>query len=329
MTYFKAEPKIVKMGDPQVAEEEEDLKSLKYRESSESYPTQEKENEQYKILKFGPPRKKDNRSCGLVSFTESAPVKGPKLGASGIQRLAVADPWAAAVFRGDEIICSATIISERWIITASKCLLNATTEQILDLNDFSIGYGSPNLTATHRVAIERAVFHENRKGRITGNDFALVKIKGTLDLLAMEDDGFVNNAICLPRNKAVLSKVKTYAWGFRTANKGRAKPILLVETKMKIATDAECGTLYTSKLFSGGIIPVNPPEDIVCAYAESTEGCAADRGAALVHVVKGRSILAGVSFQMGCSIEDRMIAGIYVNIHSHRSWINHVINETS
>merc|ERR1712198_606826 len=227
-------------------------------------------------------------------------------------------------------ICGATVVSNKWIITAAHCIIAGPKP-----GNYKVVVGRHSLRKfdkkTRRHNVRRVIVHPKWAGDYTeemSNDIALIELK-----TPMSFNEFVQPA-CLPDNVSSnttdLYQPGTPAlisgWGemdpkgVEQEEPGRSPSILRAASIPLIEWDAckNANFLYQEMV----------TETMTCAgfMDGGVDGCQGDSGGPLVKIVDGKATLLGVvSWGIGCAQPNN--PGIYTNVAYELDWIReHIKN---
>ncbi|XP_013148058.1 PREDICTED: transmembrane protease serine 9 [Papilio polytes] len=252
--------------------------------------------------------------CGVQSARRGRIV-------GGTESLPGEIPWAASVWRQGTHQCGATVINDRWLLTAGHCICSVFDEfykskqltVVAGYNDIS--YEDVN------QPLSRIIPHPEYRCNRKSNDVALLK---TLRQLIWNSD---LRPACLPQatssdfsgTSAVVA-----GWGFTNEDRGiGSRPNVLQKTDVFVVTNDECNNWYESQ---GSKIKIISTQ--MCAGHEQggRDSCWADSGGPLmVRGNKGHSMVVGVvSTGSGCA-RARM-PGIYTRVSRYTDWIVENVN---
>jgi len=221
------------------------------------------------------------------------------------------------LFGQTQHICGATVVSNKWVITAAHCIIAGPKP-----GSYKVVVGRHNLQKfdkkTRRHNVRRVIVHPKWAGDYTeemSNDIALIELK-----TPMSFNEFVQPA-CLPdnvsSNPAGLYQPGTPAlisgWGemdpkgVDQEEPGRAPAILRAASIPLIEWNAckNANFLYQEMV----------TETMTCAgfMDGGIDGCQGDSGGPLVKIVDGKATLLGVvSWGIGCAQPNN--PGIYTNV---------------
>ncbi|XP_074128786.1 transmembrane protease serine 11B-like protein [Sminthopsis crassicaudata] len=242
-----------------------------------------------------------NKCCGRRAKMSSAydRIKGGSAAQEGEW------PWQASLKYNDKHYCGATLISNRWLVTAAHCF-----KVHKNISDWTVSFGTVVKPPYMKNRIKDFIVHENYNPRAHHDDIAVV--------LLAEPVHFTNNVhrVCLPEATQSFppgSDVVVTGWG--ALSKDGEFPKLLQKAPVKIIDTGICN----SKDSYDGLIS----DTMLCAgYIEGhIDACQGDSGGPLVHP-NSRKIwfLVGiVSWGDDCGKKNK--PGVYTRVTSYRSWI--------
>ncbi|RWS07233.1 Gly d Jun a 3-like protein [Dinothrombium tinctorium] len=229
-------------------------------------------------------------------------------------------PWTVALerFDGDEFVhfCGATILSERWLITAAHCLYGRNLKDIrgvLGITELNHKDGSTFITKFSKAYVHQAFSYTTLE-----NDIALLYTEKEIPFSSSI------NAICLPKHNAEFSgKAIVSGWGVINEPTKDDESESESSEKLKVLeinlySDYDCRSLLGRKF-----------KDLIMICAGFIKGtadaCQGDSGGPLEKVIDKRSYLIGiVSFGEGCGRE--LLPGIYTEVSYFIPWILKITN---
>ncbi|XP_064094323.1 CLIP domain-containing serine protease B15-like [Macrobrachium nipponense] len=235
-------------------------------------------------------------------------------------------PMATGVVNVNETFCGATLIHERYLLTAAHCVLDpdrpVRTVRLGEL-DFSRDNEEFSKPVDYRVKLitVHPEFKPNSLERY--NDLALIE---TVDNVQFND---VVYPFCLsgtrPANDATVTGS---GFGF-TNNTNR--PTHVQEAILKVVDSRRCEELYNNEGLGQTLRALYPQSiqgrDVICAAFPGRDACEGDSGGPLFQDVDGRRFLVGVIAQ-GISCRGNGVAslpGFYVSVADHTDFIDSVI----
>ncbi|XP_066477371.1 suppressor of tumorigenicity 14 protein-like [Tiliqua scincoides] len=231
-------------------------------------------------------------------------------------------PWQASLQMGTfGHICGASIVSNRWLISAAHCFQDSESIRYSAAAGWTAYMGVRIIdkhSNNHRAmrAIKRIIIHPQYDQYISDYDIAL---------LEMEAPVFFNELvqpICLPSSPRVFvygTVCYVTGWGALTENSQLAKT--LQEAKVKIINQSLCSKLYDNLITS----------QMLCAgnLNGGIDACQGDSGGPLACLGKGnRWYLTGiVSWGEGCARRNR--PGVYTKVTGLYNWIRRMVTHSS
>ncbi|XP_069077795.1 prothrombin isoform X2 [Pleurodeles waltl] len=243
-------------------------------------------------------------------------------------------PWQVMLFKKQpqELICGASLISDRWVLTAAHCIFyppwdkNYTTEDIL----VRIGkhFRAKYERQQEKIAmLERIIIHPKYNWRENlDRDIALIQLKRPI--------GFTNyiHPVCLPTKEIVQTlmlnrhKGRVSGWGNlheTWSSGGQALPQVLQQVNLPIVDQETCKAStkikVTGNMFCAGYNPDDPNRG---------DACEGDSGGPFVMKSPDdkRWYQVGiVSWGEGCDRDGKY--GFYTHLHRMRQWMMKTIEK--
>ncbi|XP_043205533.1 uncharacterized protein LOC122372436 [Amphibalanus amphitrite] len=225
-------------------------------------------------------------------------------------------PWQAAMYRDGEYQCGATLISDRWLLSAGHCYLrSATNHWVARLGAYRRGSTllSP-FESLHQVS--HIIVHPDYEDVGYVNDIALLRLA---DSVSMSD--FVR-PVCLPPRRAEVTEgaiCSVIGWG-QLFESGRIFPDTLQEVELPLITSQQCKK-RTSRLPLYKIT-----DDMFCAGYDrgGRDACLGDSGGPLMcQEPSGEWTLTGITSNgYGCARALR--PGVYTKVANYVDWIERI-----
>ncbi|KFM04389.1 Suppressor of tumorigenicity 14 protein, partial [Aptenodytes forsteri] len=222
-------------------------------------------------------------------------------------------PWQASLQMGAHgHVCGASVISNRWLISAAHCFLDSDSVRYSVPSGWRacMGLHTINEKSNHVAmrSIKRIIVHPLYDQSISDYDVAL---------LEMETPVFFSELvqpICLPSTSRVFvygTVCYVTGWGAIKENSHLAK--MLQEARVRIINQSVCNKLYDDLITSRMLCAGN--------LSGGIDACQGDSGGPLACTGKGnRWYLAGiVSWGEGCARRNR--PGVYTKVTALYDWI--------
>ncbi|XP_036027107.1 transmembrane protease serine 9 [Onychomys torridus] len=216
-------------------------------------------------------------------------------------------PWQASLKEGSRHFCGATVVGDRWLLSAAHCFNHTKAEQVhAHLGTASLlGVGGSPI----KLGVRRMVLHPRYNPGILDFDVALLELARPLVF-----NKFIQ-PICLPlaiHKFPVGRKCMISGWG-NTQEGNATKPDILQKASVGIIEQKMCGALYNFSL----------TDRMLCAgFLEGkVDSCQGDSGGPLAcEETPGVFYLAGiVSWGIGCAQAKK--PGVYARITRLKDWI--------
>ncbi|KAK5868980.1 hypothetical protein PBY51_009946 [Eleginops maclovinus] len=247
----------------------------------------------------------ENCECGRSKFKMSRIVGGQDTEPGEY-------PWQVSLhIKGYGHVCGASIISQRWLVTAAHCVQD----------DGKTKYSQPGTWEAYlglhtqrkidsdvvKKNLKRIISHPNYNAYTFDNDIALME----LDSPVTYSDYI--QPICLPssqHNFPTASTVWITGWG--ATREGGFAATILQKAQVRIINPSVCNDLMagqiTSRMFCAGVL------------TGGVDACQGDSGGPLTSPSGSRNFLAGVvSWGDGCARRNK--PGIYTTVTKFRGWI--------
>ena len=205
-------------------------------------------------------------------------------------------PWIASLQLDDFHFCGASVISDKWLISAKHCFNNSSSyidvkTGSLEVNDIRMKVSNIDMVYSHPTA-----------------DVSLIKLIEPID-------GIRESINILDGEIPTDSKLKVLGWGLTQENGLASNTLKSVEVTLK--SDEICGN--SDNYFDKKV-------EICAGGVKGEDSCQGDSGGPLVYVVDGVSYLVGVvSRGDGCAREGNY--GVYISILKIRTWIESVMKD--
>ncbi|XP_074207295.1 transmembrane protease serine 9 isoform X3 [Camelus bactrianus] len=216
-------------------------------------------------------------------------------------------PWQVSLKEGSRHFCGATVVGDRWLLSAAHCFNHTKVELVrahLGTTSLSGIGGSPV-----KVGLKRAVLHPQYNPSILDFDVAVLELARPLVFNKHVQP------VCLPlaiQKFPVGRKCIISGWG-NTEEGNATKPDILQWASVGIIDQKACSALYNFSL----------TDRMICAgFLEGrVDSCQGDSGGPLAcEETPGVFYLAGiVSWGIGCAQARK--PGVYTRITRLKGWI--------
>ncbi|XP_043825508.1 transmembrane protease serine 11B-like [Dromiciops gliroides] len=213
-------------------------------------------------------------------------------------------PWQASLKMNGEHVCGASLISNKWLVSAAHCFAMKNDTKI-----WTVTFGNMVNRPYAKRNVKTIIVHEDYQSQMVTNDIALVQLA--------EEVTFTSNirAICLPeatQNISAGDLAVVTGWG--ALSMGGPRPVILQQTTVLIINTDTCNAPHA---YSGRI-----KNSMLCAgYMDGkTDACQNDSGGPLASRTRGIWYLIGiVSWGDGCGKVNK--PGVYTKLTFYRDWI--------
>ncbi|XP_061211236.1 transmembrane protease serine 11E-like [Neopsephotus bourkii] len=218
-------------------------------------------------------------------------------------------PWQASIQYDGSHRCGASVISNRWLVTAAHCFKGGRTNPRRWTASFGILLRPP----TQKKLVRRIIIHEryNSLGLNHKYDVAVVELASAIEFTSDV------HSVCLPEASHVFpdnSSCFVTGWG-ALENDGYSVNQLR-QAEIKIISTATCNR---REVYSGAVTP-----GMLCAgyLTGKVDACQGDSGGPLVNAnSRGIWYLVGI-VSWGDECGKRNKPGVYTRVTYYRNWIN-------
>ncbi|XP_031638810.1 polyserase-2-like [Contarinia nasturtii] len=222
-------------------------------------------------------------------------------------------PWQASLQTRGQHFCGASIISEKWLLTAAHC-----TAAVPNAKNILVRIGSSLYSKGGEIhKVKRIVQHENYNSKTIDYDFSLLELQESIEfneyaktvaLPNQEEEKLADNTMTL-----------VTGWGDTHSSESRLK---LRGAEVPIVNQEKCMKAYQR---FGGVTP-----RMICAGFDKggKDACQGDSGGPLVAFDKSNEnpkLVGVVSWGYGCAKPH--YPGVYSRVTEAREWINEHTNE--
>ncbi|KAF5275348.1 hypothetical protein FQR65_LT04176 [Abscondita terminalis] len=227
-------------------------------------------------------------------------------------------PWQAALYKEGEFQCGATLLTDRWLLSAGHCFFHSLEEHwVARMGALRRGTSLPSPYEQLRPIIQ-IILHPG---------YIDVGFLNDISLLQMETPVIFSDyvrPICLPNTESVLKDNRictVIGWG-QLFEVGRIFPDTLQEVQVPVISTSECRK-HTL------LLPLYKiTDDMFCAGYDrgGRDACLGDSGGPLMcSEPDGRWVLHGITSNgYGCARANR--PGVYTKVANYLAWIHSHIN---
>ncbi|XP_070821939.1 suppressor of tumorigenicity 14 protein homolog isoform X2 [Chaetodon trifascialis] len=220
-------------------------------------------------------------------------------------------PWQVSLhFLTNGHVCGASIISERWLLSASHCFVTSNPANHVPSNwqTYSGMQDQYKQGGVQRRPLKRIISHPDYNQMTFDYDIALLELSEPLE--------FTNTIqpICLPSSSHVFpAGMSCWVTGWGALREGGRAAQLLQKASVKIINDTVCNIVtegqVTSRMLCSGFL------------AGGVDACQGDSGGPLACFEEsGKWFQAGiVSWGEGCARRNK--PGVYTRVIKLRDWI--------
>jgi len=229
-------------------------------------------------------------------------------------------PWQVGIVdKGyTQVWCGASLISDRWILTAAHCTRGESggnIQALLGEHDYS----SNKETNMVRVGIAEIINHPDYHHQTTNIDFSLLKMKKTIDFSKYSHI----RPICLPTDTSKdYTDFTATVSGWGTLSSGGSSSKKLREVDVKVLSNSDCKNKYS---YPSSWIT----SEMLCANVDGggKDACQGDSGGPLVTAGSGTGVTAGQNYELigvvswGSGCASASYPGVYSRVTMQLGWI--------
>ncbi|XP_042885541.1 phenoloxidase-activating factor 3-like isoform X2 [Penaeus japonicus] len=220
------------------------------------------------------------------------------------------------------VFCGATVISDRFLLTAAHCVINNPVYSVR-LGDLDLSQDNEPNSRPQDYEVEVIYVHPDYDGGY--NDLALIKTARRIEF----NEGVF--PFCISDSRPNPQATVTGA-GFGYVNE-TSKASHLQEVELKVVASAECESMFLrehSQTLRKWYPQLLQGSDIMCAGAPGKSACKGDGGGPLYKTdTSGRQFLVGIiSRGLPCGdTQNITMPSFYISVADHVDFINSVVYE--
>lgn len=234
----------------------------------------------------------------------------------GGQATSISDfPWAVSLSRRNGgghkgHFCGASLISKRWILTASHCFFDGSG-RFTGSDGIKVHLGDTAAASGKVYGIEKLIVHENYNPKTSENDIALIRLDAPAEGVPAKPVKLAS-----PKLDKVFGRIGicSTVTGWGKTEEGISAP-KLKEVSLPIISTQDCQTSYPDERVSN--------KQVCAAYdVGKRDSCQGDSGGPLVVEIgnTGNYVQVGVvSWGYGCAEKGR--PGVYARVSAYIDWI--------
>ncbi|XP_070533440.1 transmembrane protease serine 9-like [Ptychodera flava] len=222
-------------------------------------------------------------------------------------------PWQVSLATSDNgHTCGASILSNRWLLTAAHCFKNPSTQELsTDHRAWSATFGVVDLNDHRRVRRRLKAIHLQPNYVPSSDDYDIAMVE-LVQPISFTDE---IRPICLPpRDMTIPTGDKCYVTGWGATSENGIGSDFLMEAALPIVPNDQCAASLTNS---------NVTSRMLCAGYDvgGVDSCQGDSGGPFVcEKEPGRWYLAGVvSFGVGCARPNS--PGVYSRVTEYLDFI--------
>ncbi|CAF0841046.1 unnamed protein product [Adineta steineri] len=217
-------------------------------------------------------------------------------------------PWMCSMLFNGRHICGATLVHQKWVVTAAHCVTDKTASKYV--LECGLHHRTNKESWTRSFKVLRVLGHAQYSSSNYRNDIAVMELETSAYIPGKTEwDDYVMPA-CVPPTGSDYAGKTSYATGWGTLSSGASTlPLPLYQVDLRIWSKTECQAYAT----------MAHPTTQVCAGGPNKDTCQGDSGGPLTVFDDAKNkwqLIGATSWGYGCGQ-----GGVYTQIEYYRSWI--------
>lgn len=216
-------------------------------------------------------------------------------------------PWMALMLYSGRFYCGATLINDRYVLTAAHCVNGFSADRIT-VRLLEHDRSTTTEAQSFERGVERVVKHAGYNSATYNNDIALVRLDKPVDFT-----GGALRPVCMPTPGKSFTGLEGVVTGWGAVHEHGSIATSLQEVKVPIMSNSECR--------KSGYGASRITDNMICAGVKKggRDACQGDSGGPL-HVNNGTHQIVGVvSWGEGCAKPN--YPGVYTRVNRYGTWI--------
>ncbi|KAB7500334.1 Trypsin-1 [Armadillidium nasatum] len=218
-------------------------------------------------------------------------------------------------YKSDYQFCGCSLINEFYVLTASHCVVNEDTGEVINPEEIIVSLGdhqknTPDETdKTVHMRVTSIISHEDYDSEKTENDIAVLKLEKPVEM-----NGVIS-PVCLPFKEEgmVKSGITGTVTGWGVTSSGGEDSKMLLEVNLPVLTTEDCQDMLGPYV----------TDNMICTYEEGKDACQGDSGGPLVSYLYNNNSrlyqIGIVSWGIGCG--EKNYPGVYTFVEKYLDWI--------
>lgn len=235
-------------------------------------------------------------------------------------------PFIASLTKRGRHFCGASIVNERFLLTAGHCLCSGTNK-IMKPSSFKAMIGmhrqplsfKSDFIVPYQVSVKSIIVHPKYVCSDVQNDIALLELMEPLTLTKDQSCDLPASSSSITENDNHPVTVMGWGWDHEDVTLGN-KPEILQKAHITVISNEQCQKSYQANNKENVISPTQ-----MCAgrMQGGVDACWADSGGPLID--QNRVLIGIVSTGVGCGRAG--LPGIYTRVSKYIDWINDIVRQ--